>query len=332
MKKKLLSSAATAFALTAQINATGIPTIDVAAIAQSAMQYTQTLKDYANQIKQYEQMIKDTMNMEKQMKELGVDMNSVNEIFGEINGMVSSMKNVYNEVSSFPDDIMGSVLRMKSACNFLEQNSNFFGVEISKINNNDIKSKTNRCITALSNGLELDRQVDEIYKQIEKTTDYSQMRALRSQIDNLQKAREAVKQEQTKKQFEKMMTFYDLYNESTDKRYSKAQMDKDLKDFANQLSHANNQKQAQALTNALLLKILEQSHKQYELIIEYTKTSMLMESGNGNGILDSHQVSKDDYNQKYKETSIDEDLVDFGYSNKQFKTDKFGLPLVGVQR
>lgn len=332
MKKKLLSIATALILITSQANASGIPTIDVAAIAQSVMHYVQVLKDYSEQIKQYEQMVTDTMNFEKQMKELGVDMNSVNEIFGEINGMVNSMKSIYSEVSSIPDNIMGSISRMKNACNFLEQNSSFFGVEINKINRNNIKEKTNRCIVALSNGLEIDRQINEIYKQIEKTTDYAQMRALRSQVDNLQKAREAVKQEQAKEQFVKMMGFHDLYTKSNDKRYSKAQMDKDLKDFASQLNRANNQKQAQALTNALLLKMLEQSHKQYELTIEYTKASMLMGSGNGNGILDSHQVSEDDYNQKYKETSIDENLIDLGYRNKQFTTDELGLPIIGVQR
>lgn len=337
MKKKLLSIT-TALTLTiSQVNAGGIPTIDVAAIAQTVLGYMQQIKDYSEQIKQYEQMVTDTMNFEKQMRELGVDMNDVNEIFGEINAMVSSMRNIYNEVSSFPDDLMRNFARMQKACSFLEQKSSFFGVEINKISSyygNSKVNQANRCINALVNGLEIDRQIDEIYKQIEKTTDYAEMRALRSQIDNLQKAKEAVKQEQTKEQFVKMMEFHEKFHNKngTDKRYSKEQMDKDLKDFAKQLNKANNQKQAQALTNALLLKMLEQAQKQYELTIEYTKASMLMGQNGGNDILTNRQVSEADYNQEYKEPIIDESLIDLGYRNKQFATDDFGLPIVGVQK
>ena len=47
--------------------------------------------------------------------------------------------------------------------------------------------------------------------------------------------------------------------------YSKAKFDDDLRALSNQLKNASNQKQATALTNTMLLKLLEVSQKQYEL-------------------------------------------------------------------
>ncbi|MBR8466543.1 hypothetical protein KDE13_09370 [Campylobacter sp. faydin G-140] len=332
MKKFITTISIATSLFLSSANASGIPTVDVAAIAQQVIGYTQTLKDYAEQIKQYEQMVKDTLNFEKQMKELGVDMGSINEIFGEINGLVGSMKRIYSDINNIPNDILGSVARMQKACNFLESQSSFFGTEIKRIANS-YANKTNRCISALSNGIELDKTIDELYRQIDKTTNYAEMKALRTQIDNIQKAREFIKQEEAKEQYAKMMNFYDTYHDENAQNsfYTKVQMQKDLNDFAKQLNKANNQKQAQALTNALLLKMLESMTRQYELSLEYSKASIQLGQNSSNDLLTSRNVSEGDFQKEYKEIELDEALIDLGYRDKKFNLDEFGIPKVGVQ-
>ena len=170
MKKTLISIGAATALFFSSANAGGVPVIDVAAIAQAVVGYTQTLKDYAEQIRQYEQMVKDTLNFEKQMAELGVDMNSIYDILGDAQSMISQMQSIYDNVKNIPNDVMGDIARVQNACSFLENNSQFFGMTLGKTKSS-IKSKVNRCTYALRDGANLSKSIDELTEQMNKAVD-----------------------------------------------------------------------------------------------------------------------------------------------------------------
>lgn len=322
MKKSLISAVVASSLFLSSANAGGIPTIDVAAIAQQVMGYTQTLKDYAEQIKQYEQMVKDTMNMEKQMKELGVDMNSVYEILGDAQSMINQMQNIYENVNNIPNDIMGDIARVKTACSFLEQNSQFFNHSV-KTSSKNVINRMNQCTMALRDGANISKQVDAITEKMNKAIDPVERASYQAQISNLKIATKFLQNKDNVEKTNRLLTFQDqFYNADKTNLYSKAKMADDLKTLSKQLSKANNQKQAQALTNSILLKILEMMQYQYELNINYTSTMASMRQINENN--EAKNLTEDSFNQSVVEYKRNDAI--FQPETKQLPKDELGLP------
>ena len=323
MKKTAISVIASITIFLGNANASGIPTIDVAAIAQAVTGYTQSLKDYAEQIKQYEQMVKDTLNFEKQMKEFGVDMNDVNQILGDATKMIDDMKNIYSNVQSIPEDIMGDIARVKTACSFLETNSQLFGHTV-KTSSSKIKDKVNQCTFALRNGANVSKSIEEITQKMNVSLDPIERANYKAQIANIKNAERFLQERSNIEKTNTLLAFEDTFN-NADKtnRYSKASMQNDFKILATQLSKANNQKQAQALTNSILLKILENLQHQYELNINYTSTMATASRGLGeqNNFKNMDEAS---FDQTVVEHKRNDTL--FEPTTKQLPKDELGLP------
>lgn len=316
MKKTAISVIASITIFLGNANASGIPTIDVAAIAQAVLGYTQTLKDYAEQIKQYEQMVKDTLNFEKQMKEFGVDMNDVYEILGDAQEMINQMQSIYDDVNNIPQDVMGNIARVREACSFLEKNSSFFGISIKTAGSNSIKGKVNRCTFALMNGANISKTIEEITAKMEKTIDPIERASLQTQIDNIKNAERFLQERDNIEKTNKLLSFEDTFkNADKTNPYSRAKMKDDLKKLSKQLGKANNQKQAQALTNSILIKILENLQQQYELNINYTST-----------IASGRQMSNDANFKNLDENSFKQKVVEYKRNDDLFQPEKRKLP------
>ncbi len=129
MKRLTLSIVTTcflSFGVPNSINAGGIPTIDVAAIAQHIQSYSQQLKDYTMQIQQYEQMYSQlqqqlrmvemqTTNLKNlanyDWKDLGsvlqqsrMIMNRIDAISYDAGNMSNKFENTYKDFNSYKDD------------------------------------------------------------------------------------------------------------------------------------------------------------------------------------------------------------------------------------
>ena len=300
----------------ANLNADGIPTFDMTSLQQQ-------IKAYAQQIKEYEQMVKDTLNFEKQMAEFGVDMNDVKEILGETQELINSMQGIYNEITGIPKDIFQSVAEVEMACDFLANNSQGFKNSLNNITK--IVDKFNRCTASIRNGVEISKTIDELEKTLNKTLDYTEYMAIKMKIDNLKKAQEYVTQKENEEQANKILAFYDSYHKNDKNNpYTKEHMQKDLETLSKQLNKPNNQKQAQALTNAILIKMLENMQRQYELNIEYANTLTTLNLNNTNGVY-GKKINKNDFLKDYETMQVDEELL--GYTHKKVKTDDFGLPI-----
>lgn len=129
MKRLTLSIVATFFLLSStpnNINASGIPTVDVAAIAQSIMEYKQMLEDYAMQIQQYENMVTQLQqqvrmvemqttnlknlgsfnweNLGSIIKQQRKIMNSVGGISYDLGNISNKFEKTYKDFSGYEDD------------------------------------------------------------------------------------------------------------------------------------------------------------------------------------------------------------------------------------
>ena len=108
---------------------------------------------------------------------------------------------------------------------------------------------------------------------------------LRHKISMIEKTESFLKSQSTNKNTSQVLILYEEYiNGSKNSPYSKEKFDEDIKKLANQLKMPNNQKQAQALQNAMLLKILEVAQKQYELSLNFYSMQSTELKNNKNGI------------------------------------------------
>lgn len=328
MKKTLISIGTATVLFLSSANAGGIPVVDVSAIANQVKDYAQQLKSYAQQIKEYEQMVKDTLNFEKQMKELGVDMEDVNQILGDATQMINSMKDIYSSVENIPQDIMGDIARVKTACSFLEQNSEFFRMSI-KASSNKLTSRVNQCTSALRNGANISKSLQKIAVKMNASIDPIERANYKTQIENMKNAEKFLLTRENIEKTNALLTFEDVFkNDDKTNPYSKAKMKDDLKQFAKQLSKANNQKQAQALTNSLLLKMLEMMQQQYELNINYTSTMATMKQTDNNN--QAKNLEEESFNQSVVEYKRNDAI--FEPEMKQLPKDELGLPKFTFKR
>ena len=186
-----------------------------------------------------------------------------------------------------------------------------------------IKSKVNRCTYALRDGANLSKSIDELTEQMNKAVDPIQRANYQAQINNIKNAEKFLQERDNIEKTNALLAFEDTFH-SDDKTnpYSKAKMNDDLKQLSKQLSKPNNQKQAQALTNSILLKILENLQHQYELNINYTSTmatgKQLSESGS------NKNLTEESFNQSVVEYKRNDAI--FEPETKQLPKDELGLP------
>lgn len=315
--KKFAISIITALVLS-KASAAGIPVIDTAAISEA-------VKAYAQQLKEYEQMLKDTLNFEKQMKEFGVDMTSITQILGDLNSMVSDMQSIYNDLTNIPDDFLGNVKEFQNACMFLQTQSPAFKNKINSMTS-AIDNDFNRCIAGIRNSADITASIDEIMDKIDKTTDYNLKQELFTQIENIKNAKAFVEQKANEEQANRLIAFYDTYKKKDKTNpYSKEKMSDDLKKLSKQLQNPNNAKQAQALTNAILIKMYENMQRQYELNIEYSNSLVSM-AQQGRGMSKTKSLSEADFQKVYAPTKIDEKFLIYKDA-PQAPLDENGFPV-----
>lgn len=236
--------------------AAGIPTIDVGSLTQSILSYQESLQSNMHLLQQYQ-------NQVKQMSEQGIGM-SWDKILGETKGLIDKTLNNLN--TKIPEDTFQETADITNVCSFLEQNSKYFKEAINRVEKS-ISNKVNACITAAgSNGLsqtidELKNELNNLeYEEVDKRNE------IEHKINMLNQAQNFLKQQSNNQKSSKILAMYDSYLEgAASNPYSKAKFDEDLRALSNQLKNANNQKQTTALTNTMLLKLLEVSQKQYEL-------------------------------------------------------------------
>ena len=276
MKKSFFSIITAFFIFTSNANSTGIPVFDGSSMAQNmvdnAMQYSNMIKDYDQQVQMYQQMLTDTLNFEKHLKALGVDMEAWTDIIGEISDTINGIDGLVNNIKNIPDSFKLQFTRAQKACNFL--NSNVSGFSSAANDLKGFKRQTNRCFMALNSKDVVNTKLNELTKNLQKATDINEIKKIQNQINNIQNAVQFVKQEKAQETANEIVSFHEaFFGEDEAHAELKIQSYKDqAKEFekiSKQMKNAKNEKQVQAITNTILLKMLEQNSQMQGIMVSY---------------------------------------------------------------
>ncbi|WP_096014723.1 hypothetical protein [Campylobacter lanienae] len=326
MRKKLISAITAISLTTTSLQSSGIPTIDVAAIAQAILGYVQQGKDYVQQVQQFEQMVKDTANFQKHMDELGIGM-SINDILKDTMNMVRDFERIYNEIENMPKDFLRVVNKIENACSFLERESQFFGIEINKGRNLGKLDTLSSCISVIEDETAIMQTLEELINRQNNTTNSDEYYKLAIEIDNIKSAKRYLEDKNQVGKFNELIRLENLYQTNTSGISVKQQMREEIFQLNQALQNPNNAKQAQALTNSILIKILETNQRLYELTMA---SSTAMASINQNGGSEQKKVSEEDYQKVYKKYDFDANLA-YGNNVKTAPKDDVGLPIFQIQ-
>lgn len=324
MKKRLISII-TAISLSTQLSA-GIPTIDAAAIAQAVLSYVQEGKDYLQQVQHFEQMVKDTANFEKHMNELGIGMD-INDILKDTLGMIRDLENIYREIENIPKDFLRMVNNIENACSFLERESQFFGIDINKGRSSGKLDTLSSCIAVIEDETAIMKTIEELIEKQNRAKDSNEYYKLAIEIDNIKSAKRYLEDKHNTTRINRLIELDNLYQTNTSGISVKKQMRDELFALNQALQNPNNQKQAQALTNSILIKILETNQRLYELTMA---SSTAIVSINQNGGSEQKKVSEEDYQKVYRKYDFDANLA-YGNNVKTAPKDDVGLPIFKIQ-
>ena len=243
----------------------GIPTMDIGSLTQSVLSYQEQVKAYAQQLKDYQQLLLSTANQANQLKEAGFGMN-IEEILGQTSSVIDSA--ISNVDFKIDKEVFQETTDITNACAYLEQNSPEFASIINE-SSKKLKDKVNACIGAVNTD-KLKKTMSDLEEQSRKASTEQEAENIRHKMEMLIKAENFLKNQNANKNTSQVLILYEEYiNGDKSSPYSKEKFDEDIKRLANQLKMPNNQKQAQALQNAMLLKLLEVSQRQYELSLNF---------------------------------------------------------------
>ncbi|KGI55185.1 hypothetical protein DMB91_08420 [Campylobacter sp. MIT 97-5078] len=334
MKKIVLSLSVLAMsAFIHPLGASGIPTVDISAITQSILNMQEMIKTNAQLIKQYEAMIKQGTNQALQLQEQGIGM-SVEDVLGQTKGIIDKTASLADV--KLDENLFQETTDITNTCAFLEKESKELAEQISKASSK-LDDKVNVCLAAVSSGIlgKTKAELGEKYAQLLRLDENGINDAreqekidLRHKIDMMQQAENFLAHSANSQKSSKILAFYDTYNNGgADNPYSREKLDEDIKSLANQLRQSNNQKQAAALTNAMLLKLLEVANRQYDLSLNFYAMSAVKEKKENkpNQIIDENS---------YKQASpkyVNEKDTEYYQRNKddfefQVMYNDFGLP------
>ena len=326
MKKSFFSIITAFFIFTSNANSTGIPVFDGASMTQNmvdnAMQYANMIKDYAQQVQMYQQMLTDTLNFEKHLKALGVDMEAWTDIIGEISDTINGIEGLVNNIKNTPDSFKLQFTRAQKACNFL--NSNVSGFSSAANDLKGFKRQTNRCFMALNSKDVVNTKLNELTKNLQKATDINEIKKIQNQINNIQNAVQFVKQEKAQETAHEIVSFHEaFFGEDEAHAELKIQSYKDqAKEFekiSKQMKKAKNEKQVQAITNTILLKMLEQNSQMQGIMVSYGRAIASQNYNKTNKYL-----SEDSFEQKEENP----EFPDNPYGDiKKMETDEYGMPI-----
>ena len=320
-QKAVLSAIASGI-LASNALATGIPTIDVGSLTQSVLQYAEMLKSNTQMLQSYAQQIEQVKMQAQQVQEQGIGM-SIGDILGDTKSLLN--KTLANIDFKIEEDTLQETKDITEVCAYLEQNSQHFKENINKVGQK-LENKVNACITtAGTNGIaqtinELTSELNALdYEEVEKRNE------IEHKINMINQAQSFLAQQANSQKTSKILAMYDNYLEGdANNPYSKAKFDEDLKVLSEQLSKSNNQKQTAALTNTMLLKLLEVSQKQYEL-------SLNMASMNANAEKSPTQdISYTQEKPKIIKTEDLETVKAFKEEYGEAAYDEYGMPDMSI--
>lgn len=322
MKKLVLSIAAAALLFT-NANASGIPVVDSASIAQRTVEnvksYTQQIKSYANDILMFKQMVLDTLNFEKHLKELGIDLNEFAEIYGEVMGTIDDMQNFYADLTNLPDDFFKQFERMKNACTYLTKNVDGFQGAVD--NAKSLKRSINRCLSIVQSQPVIKRSLAKLERDLQKATDFKEIQRIQQQMKNIENAQAFVVQTANQERIDQILASYDTFyfDKETKNPYTIMAKQKNIQKLIEQTKKGDlSQKETTALTNSILLQMLQTNNQMFEMQIQTA------------AVMAANQNDRKSFSKQLTEEYLDKETPTYYFPEKNVPVmpkDKYGLPV-----
>lgn len=328
--KKTLLSLSLIFVLNQNATAMIVedPTLIANQLTDNIKSYAQMVQDYAQQVNMYKQMLIDTLNFEKHLEALGINMSEWQEIIGQISDTISGIENLASDLQSIPDDFKNQFARTTKACDFL--NSNVDGFSSVSGEMKSFKKKTSKCFQALQNSDIINEKINALQKDLNKATNIDEINSIKNEIANIQNAANFVKQEKNKEMSQKILAAQDAFfgSEDEEKEFKiTAYQDraKQLESFAKQMKEAKNQKQTTAITNSILLAMLEQQTQMQGIMLNYSSSLATQQNSNS---ATNNTIAQTDYENEVESYEFDPSI----YANvKKMQTDDYGLPVFSIE-
>ena len=270
-----------------------MPVIDVTAIG--------------NMIMQYQQMIQEAMKYEKELAKLGVDTGRVGGILGKLDSMAAGTMEMLEAMKNLPNNIESLINTTKKECEFLIQDEKF--KEKMKDNKKDrlvqrvtstLKEHT-ACLATINNTKDMAEMTTQYFLEAQEALAKEQFDIYRTKMTQLrmlhdvqQKTNQNLSQE-SRKQWD---IFYATYNTKTKEAeiegYTKEHMQSRLESLLTQIKQANTQEDVQNFGNQVLLEILRMSQLNYEMMMTFNNTMVMMQNQDGkNTRVDSNETEYD---------------------------------------
>lgn len=245
-------------------NASGIPVLDMNALQQSIQNYQQQIKDYEEQIKQ-------GLNQIQQMAEQGIGM-QIDEILGQSKELIN--QTLSNLDFKLDEELFQETADVTNACAFLEQESEEFAKGIEQASKK-LSNQVSTCINTVTTEV-IDQTISKLEAEFQAIMlipeKLEESLEIKTKIDNIKQAAAIVSEQAINNSASRIQVMLEAFeNGDKENPYSKKKMQEDIKKFGEELKTAKNQKQAQALTNTMLYKLLESSQKNYEASLAFYK-------------------------------------------------------------
>ncbi len=245
-------------------NANGIPVLDLNSLKQS-------LENYKQQIKDYEEQIRQGMNQVQQMAEQGIGM-QIDEILGQAKDILNDT--IQNLDFKLPDELFQETTDVTNACAFLEQESEEFAKGIEEAGKK-LSNQVSTCMNTVTTSA-IDQTIGKLTAEYEKLMQIPEKVQeaidIKTKISNITQAAKIVTEQTINNGASKINLMLEAFeNGDKENPYSKEKMNEDIKKLAEEIKTPQNQKQAAAKTNALLIKLLESSQRNYEASLQFYK-------------------------------------------------------------
>ena len=296
-------------------------------LADNIKSYAQMMQDYAQQVLMYKQMLVDTLNFEKHLEALGINMSEWQEIIGEISDTINGIENLINDLESIPDDFKKQLERTAKACSFLNSNVDGFSGAISGVTS--VKRQTNKCFQALQNNDIIKEKLNSLQKDLQAATSLDEINSIKNEMMNIQNAEAFVKQEKNQELTSKVLAAYDTFygeNEDNTKTLKITSQEERLKAFekiTKQMKEAKNQKQVQAITNSILLQMLQQQTEMQGIMVNYSAALATQQGAMKN----NNQLAENSFENEAPTYEFSSDLYQ---GVKKMETDENGLPIFRI--
>lgn len=303
-----------------------VPVIDVTAIANMALQYSQ--------------MIQEAIKYEKELAKLGIDTGRVGGILGQLDSLTNGMLETLSNLEALPGTIESVANDTKNECDFLMKDEKFKAIAkdqkeepLVQLAKDKLKEQTT-CLVAVNSAKDMTILIDEYAKDAQaalKKGDLETYNHKMQSMKHLQNTRKVVQKQAILTKRNEWDNFYATYESEGKAPTSKKFMNDRYITLLENAKKSTTQTDTQNFANQVLLELLRTSQMTYEMLMRFNDTMIAMQDKNDD--FDKMEKQKIEYDEKKREENkkkVDIFAEDspFEEFKGEYKKDALGLPII----